>query len=215
MRGAKVGGGETRWEPPPNGDTHPFFLVPCFRVALFLSQPGFPFPLLSPPSGRLPSSLLRYKTRPCHLRRCRDTLPQITGPARQPLGALRLWDAQRAQCRGCPAPGLAAWALLHQEGRAQQCGLPETPAPLSGHSDLFPVHAGESPPASVCALALLSAARIAYYFYPRCCLRPILASTGLAGLLGVGVGKLDADQAGKKSLAGQLSRVGGWCRRGR
>lgn len=45
---ARAGGGETGWEPPPNDDTHPFFLVPCLRVCFIPIPPWFA------PSSALP-----------------------------------------------------------------------------------------------------------------------------------------------------------------
>lgn len=69
------------------------FLLPAFEFALFPSQHSSPLPLLPPPPsppslGYLPSGWC-CKTGPRHLHRCRDVLPQIFGPARQPLGALQ------------------------------------------------------------------------------------------------------------------------------
>lgn len=69
----------------------PSFLLPAFEFALFPSQHSSPLPLPPPPPpslGYLPSRW-RCKTGPRHLHRCRDVLPQITGPARQPLGSLQ------------------------------------------------------------------------------------------------------------------------------
>lgn len=201
--GVRTGGGETQWELNPTiTRTHlSGSLLSSWSIAIptWLTPSAFPL--------RLPSSHLRWKTRPCLLQRCRDALPQITGPARQPLAALRLRGALRVQRFGCPAPGLAVWAQLHRAGRTQSCGLRETPARWCGHSGRFPVHAGKSPPAS--AARSPPPPGLHYYFYPGCSLRLIWVSAGLAGLLGGGGGgELDADQAGKKSLSGQLSRVG-------
>lgn len=82
---------------------------------------------------------------------------------------------------------------------------------MSGHSGRFPVHAGKSPPASFWALAPAPAARIALLFLSGLLFAadPGERGAGWAARVGVGGGKLDADQAGKKSLAGQLSGVGG------
>lgn len=99
------------------------FLFPAFEFALFPSQPGLVPPLLPPPSRRVPSSRLRCKTRPCHLQRCRDALPQITSPARQPVVTLCLrahtkWGALGA-LHQASQPGRSCTA----RGGAQQCGL--------------------------------------------------------------------------------------------
>lgn len=97
----------------------PSFLFPAFEFALFPSQHSSPLPLPPPPPsslGFLPSRW-RCKTGPRHLHRCRDVLPQITGPARQPLGALQPPSAHQHSAPRCPAPGPAAWTQRHRAGR--------------------------------------------------------------------------------------------------
>lgn len=69
--------------------------------------------------------------------------------------------------------------------------------PWSGHSGRFPVHAGKSPPASVCALA--PAAWIALLFLSGLQFAADLGERW-AGRTAGGGGKLDADQAGKKKF---------------
>lgn len=143
----------------------PSFSLPAFEFALFPSHPGLPLPLFSLPLGCLPSCW-RCKTRPCHLQRFRDALPQITGPARQPLGALQPQGAHQAQCPRVPRtrPCSLDAVAPHGAGRSS-AGFRGHPHPRqAGHTGRFPVHPGKSPSANVCALAPASAAWIALLF---------------------------------------------------
>ncbi|KAK2498875.1 hypothetical protein MC885_005126 [Smutsia gigantea] len=89
----------------------------------------------------------------------------VPAPRRPPAAG-----AHRARC---PAPGLAAWTQLHCTGRDAAVRAPGYTRSQVRALGWFPVHAGKSPPASVCALVSVSAAWTAL-FYPGCSMRPIL-----------------------------------------
>lgn len=166
----------------------PSFSFPAFE--LLYSHPNLFYLFLCSslyPAGPLPSSRLCCKTWPCHLQRCLDALPQITGPARQPLGALRLRGAPEPSAKG--APHQASQPGRSCTERGSSAGSRRHPRPCLGTrtgfrytrgNRLLPV-SGRSP--------LPRPPGLHYYFYPGCCLRRILVSAGLAGLLGWGLGE--------------------------
>lgn len=144
----------------------PSFSLLAFEFALFPSQSGLPLPLLSP-SILAPSHLfaLQNMAMPsAKVSLCTSTNNRSSAPA---LGALWPLGARRALRHGGTTgvpqishPGCSFTA----RGGVQQRGLQGTPAPWPRHSGRFPVHAGKSPPAGVCALSPASAAWIALLF---------------------------------------------------
>lgn len=204
---AREGGGEVQWKPSPNDNTHPIFLIPCFQVVLFPSQPGLPL-LLSPSirsSSLLPFALQNTAMPSAKVSRCTSpnswsgaTAPSCPPAAGHTLSLVARMPDTRPLSLGAAAPC--------QVGRSS-AGLRRHRYPGLGilvgfrytrENSLLLVSV-RSPPPPLPGLH--------YYFYPGCRLRPILVSSSLAGLLwgkgwgrDWGGGKLDSDQARKKKF---------------
>lgn len=201
---ARAGGGETGWEPPPNDDTHPFLLAPCFRVC-FIPIPTWFTPCsvlpLRWPSFLLPFAVQNMAMPSAKVSRCTSPNNRSGAPApRSPPAAGRTLilvprvPRTRPRSLGAVAPRGAGRSSAGSRGHPRPGPGTRAGFRYTRGNRLLPVSARSPPPPPP---------GLHYYFYPGCRLRQILVSAGLAGLLGVGAGgggKLDADQAGKKKF---------------
>lgn len=199
----RTGGGETQWELNPNDNTHPSFWVSAFE--LLYSHPNLVNPFcFPPPPSLLPLALENTAMPPAKVSRCTSPNNRSGAPAprrppaagRTPSPVLRL-PRTRPCSLGSVAPrGPDAAVRAPGDTRALMWAL----GPVSGTR-------GEIASRQCCALA--PAARVALLFLSGL---QFAADIGerWAGRTAGGWGWREVGRGSgrKKSLSGQLSRVG-------